>query len=83
MSGDNVEQLRAELIFTLDMAEKILTSSANDPADAVRKAAGTLAQIIHMVTPNERREATLTSLVSMLRSYLTILDQVRATETKP
>jgi hypothetical protein len=54
-----------------------LRSAGKDPLDAFMKAVGTLAQVIHIITPDDRREETLNTMMRMLRTYLEALDAVR------
>ena len=68
MSSNSHTEIHEELKFTLQWASKILLASGNNPADAFRKAIGTLAQVIHIVTPDERREDTLQNTMSMLKA---------------
>ena len=77
MSNDSDRAMRENMNFTLDLADKILLSAGKDPLDALGKAVGTLAQVIHIITPDDQREATLNAMVQMLRTYLGALDQVR------
>lgn len=77
MSNDSDKAMRENMEFTLDLADKILRSAGKDPLDAFMKAAGTLAQIIHIITPDDQREQTLDTMMKMLRTYLEALDAVR------
>jgi hypothetical protein len=76
MTGDSDEAMRENLEYTLELADKILRSS-KDPLTAFMKAVGTLAQVIHIISADEQREETLKSMMSMLRTYLKVLDAVR------
>lgn len=75
--SDDAKEVRENLEFTLDLADKILRSAGTDPLNAFTKAVGTLAQVIHIITPDDQREQTLSRMMGMLRSYLAMLDAVR------
>lgn len=77
MSIDSDKAMRENMEFTLDLADKILRSAGTDPLDAFMKAVGTLAQLIHIITPDDQREQTLDRMMKMLRTYLEALDAVR------
>ncbi len=77
MSNDSDRAMRENMEFTLDLADKILRSAGKDPLDAFMKAVGTLAQVIHIITPDDQREETLNTMMRMLRTYLEALDSVR------
>jgi hypothetical protein len=77
MSNDSEKAMRDNMEFTLDLADKILRSAGTDPLDAFMKAIGTLAQVIHIITPDDQREQTLQSMQAMLRTYLEALDELR------
>jgi hypothetical protein len=77
MSNDNESAMRENMEFALDLADKILPSAGTDPLDALVKAVGTLAQVVHIITPDDQREATMHRVMQMLRTYLGALDQVR------
>ncbi len=71
------DAMRANMEYTLSLADQILRSAGTDPLDAFVKAVGTLAQVVHIITPDDQREQTLQSMMTMLRTYLEALDQVR------
>ncbi len=50
-------------------------SSERDPMRAFINAVGTLAQVIHIITPDDRREDALQSMPAILRKYLAVLDE--------
>jgi hypothetical protein len=77
MSRDSDRAMRENTEYTLNMADHILRSAGKDPLDAFMKAVGTLAQVIHIITPDDQREQTLQSMMSMLRTYLESLDELR------
>ena len=77
MPSDSDAAMRESLEFTLDLADKILMSSKRDPMKACINAVGTLAQVVHIITPDDRREETLQSMSAMLQTYLAVLDDVR------
>jgi len=77
MSSESDRAMQENMEYTLQLADKILLSSNNEPLDAFMKAVGTLAQVIHIITADEQREETLKSMMSMLRTYLKVLDAVR------
>lgn len=52
MTTDHDAMMRASLDFTLDLADKILMSSEKNPTKAFLNAIGTLAQVIHIITPD-------------------------------
>jgi hypothetical protein len=68
--------VQANMEFTLALADKILLSST-DPREVFIAAVGTLAQVIHTITPDDQREETLNNMTRMLRTYLEALDQQR------
>jgi hypothetical protein len=72
----NEYEMQQSMEYTLKLADGILVS-ATEPLDAVLAAVGTLAQVIHIVTPDDQREATLKSAMSMCRTYLSALDAAR------
>lgn len=74
---DSADAMRANMEFTLNLADQILRSAGTDPLDAFMKAVGTLAQVIHIITPDDQREQTLESMMAMLRTYLEALDGIR------
>jgi hypothetical protein len=74
---DSADAMRANMEYTLNLADQILRSAGTDPLDAFMKAIGTLAQVIHVITPDDQREQTLQSMMTMLRTYLKALDEVR------
>jgi hypothetical protein len=75
MSSDKA--MRENMEFTLDIADKILRSAGKDPLEAFMKAVGTLAQVIHIITPDDQREETLNTMMGMLKTYLEALDAAR------
>jgi hypothetical protein len=77
MTSDSNKVMRENMEYTLNLADQILRSAGTDPLDAFMKAVGTLAQVIHIITPDDQREETLKSMMSMLRTYLEALDAVR------
>jgi hypothetical protein len=77
MSSNSDRAMQENMEFTLDMADKILRSAEKDPLDAFMKAVGTLAQVIHIITPDDQREETLNTMMRMLKTYLEALDAVR------
>jgi hypothetical protein len=77
MTNDSDRAMRENMELTLELADKILRSAGKDPLDAFMKAVGTLAQVIHIITPDDQRERTLGSMMKMLRTYLEALDAVR------
>ena len=77
MSSESDSAMRENMEFTLDLADHILRSAGNDPLDAFVKAVGTLAQVIHIITPDDQREETLNTMMRMLKTYLEALDAVR------
>jgi hypothetical protein len=77
MRDDSDKAMRENMEFTLDLADKILRSAGKDPLDAFMKAVGTLAQVVHIITPDDQREDTLNMMMRMLRTYLEALDAVR------
>jgi hypothetical protein len=78
MTSDSDERaMRENMEYTLNLADQILLSAGTDPLDAFAKAVGTLAQVIHIITPDDQREQTLNSMMSMLRTNLKALDSVR------
>jgi hypothetical protein len=82
MTSDSDRAMRANMDFTLNLADQILLSAGEDPLDAFLKAVGTLAQVIHIITPDEQREETLNSMMGMLRTYLDALDSVRGPSSR-
>jgi hypothetical protein len=78
MANDSDAAMRETLTFTLEMADKILMSSQRDPMRAFINAVGTLAQVIHIITPDDRREDALQSMPAILRKYLAMLDEIIA-----
>jgi hypothetical protein len=74
-------EMRESLEFTLELADKILMTSGKDPLKASINAVGTLAQVIHIITPDERREQTLQAMWTMLQTYLEVLDGVRGRQS--
>ena len=81
MIADSYDAMRANMEYTLHLADKILLSANKDPRDAFMKAVGTLAQVIHIITPDEQREETLKSMIGILRTYLEALDAVRGSSS--
>jgi hypothetical protein len=77
MSSNSDMAMRENMEYTLNLADQILRSAGKDPLDAFMKAVGTLAQVIHIITPDDQREQTLQSMMSMLRTYLGALDELR------
>ena len=77
MTGNNHAAMQESMEFTPQLADKILLSAKSDPIDAFIKAVGTLAQVIHIITPDETREDTLKSMTNILRTYLDALDTLR------
>jgi hypothetical protein len=75
MSSDKA--MRENMEFTLDIADKILRSAGKDRLEAFMKAVGTLAQVIHIITPDDQREETLNTMMRMLKTYLEPLDAAR------
>jgi hypothetical protein len=82
MISDSDRAMRENMEYTLQLADKILLSANKEPLDAFMKAVGTLAQVIHIITPDEQREETLKSMMSMLRTYLKALDAVRGPSSR-
>jgi hypothetical protein len=83
MSSDSDRAMHDSIEFTLQLADKILLSSNKNPQEAFIKAVGTLAQVIHIITADQRREETLKSMMSMLRTYLEVLDALRGPDRAP
>jgi hypothetical protein len=77
MTGDGDAAMQESMEFTLQLADKILLSAKGDPMDAFIKAVGTLAQVIHIITPDETREEAIKSMTNILRTYLEALDTLR------
>lgn len=77
MTGDSDRAMRENMEYTLNLADQILRSAGSEPLEAFMKAVGTLAQVIHIITLDEQREETLKSMLTMLRTYLEALDEVR------
>ena len=82
MTSSSDRAMQENMEYTLHLADKILRSSDKDPQDAFMKAVGTLAQVIHIITPDEQREETLKSMMSTLRTYLEALDAVRGPSSR-
>jgi hypothetical protein len=72
----NKTEMQQSMDYTLKIADGILVS-AKEPLDAILAAVGTLAQVIHVVTRDENREATLSAAMNMCRTYLNALDAAR------
>jgi hypothetical protein len=81
--NDSYREMKENMEYPLNLADTILLSSNKNPLDAFMKPVGTLAQVIHIITPDEQREETLTSMMSMLRAYLDALDTVRGPSSRP
>jgi hypothetical protein len=77
MASDTDKAIHENLKFTLDLADKILLSAGKDPNDAFTKAIGTLAHVIHIITPDDQREQILNGAMRSLKAYLEFLDAVR------
>jgi len=77
MTDDGQAAMQESMEFTLQLADKILLSTKGDPMDAFINAVGTLAQVIHIITPDETREDTIKSMTNILRTYLEVLDMLR------
>jgi hypothetical protein len=77
MTDDGQAAMQESMEFTLQLADKILLSTKGDPMDAFINAVGTLAQVIHIITPDGTREDTIKSMTNILRTYLEVLDTLR------
>jgi hypothetical protein len=77
MTENSDAAMQESMEFTLQLADKILLSAKSDPLDAFIKAVGTLAQVIHIITPDETREDTISTMTNILRTYLDALDTLR------
>ena len=77
MTDNSDAAMQESMQFTLQLADRILLSAKSDPIDAFIKAVGTLAQVIHIITPDETREDTINSMTNILRTYLDALDALR------
>jgi hypothetical protein len=67
------------MVFSLEIsaAKPPFHKSERDPMNACINAVGTLAQVVHIITQDDRREETLQSMWAMLQTYLAVLDDVR------
>jgi hypothetical protein len=78
---ESADEMRASVEYSFNLADQILRSAGADPLNAFMKGVGTLAQIIHIITPDDQREQTLESMMTMLRTYLGMLDKIRGPST--
>ena len=69
MASDIDKAIQENMQFTLELAEEILLSAGEDSNDGFIKAIGTLAQVIYIITPDDKREQTLNDAKLKLKTY--------------
>ena len=75
MASDIDKAIQENMQFT-GAGGRDLLSAGEDSNDGFIKAIGTLAQVIYIITPDDKREQTLNDAKLKLKTYLELLDAV-------